>query len=273
MPGRLDEKEPRMSQHWVPPDKAAELIGVSERAVWKRVRAGKMESRTTADGRREVRVGDLPTAVDDIAAALAELREQSEGGIYVTAVAAETKQRLGHAHSLELHRAQRLGLAGWLGVWCLLIAGAIGARYVSEALTERDSMIAADMARIKELRSGLTDAEADAERVRSKLAVELSAVRRDLADARARAAKATADARTQTRLAEILRADRTASAQKALEARMRADKAIADLREAQQRERCLETHLRDLTAPAPTATTKPTTRPTGETEEPDVLSP
>lgn len=262
MPGRLDEKEPTMSQQWVPPDKAAELIGVSERAVWKRVEAGEMDSRTTADGRREILIGDRPTAVDDIATALADLREQSDDGTYVTAVATETKQRLGHAHSLELHRAQRLGLAGWLGVWCLLIAGAIAARYVSEALTERDSVIAADMTRIKELRSDLSGARADAERIRSELVVELSAVRRELADAR-----------TQARLAEILRADREASAQKALQARMRAEKAMADLRAAEQRRHHLEARLRDLTAPAPTATTRPATQPTGETEEPDVLSP
>jgi hypothetical protein len=240
-----------MSEQRVSPPTAAELI----------------------DERRRADADDRPTAVEDIATALAELRKQSDGGAYVTASAAETKQRLGHAHSLELHRAQRLGLAGWLGVWCLLISGAIAARYVSEELAERDSMISADKARIKELRSELSDVRADADEVRSDLVVELSGVRRDLAESQARADRLATDARAQSRLAEILRSDREASAQKTVQARIRADKALADLRAAEQRRDLLEGRLRDLAAPTPTATTRPAKQPTGETEEPDVPSP
>ena len=74
-----------MADQWVSPRRAAELLGISERTVWRRVKADELQSRLDDDGHREIYVQGPVTASDNVSDMLSVVRDQAERQLQIAA--------------------------------------------------------------------------------------------------------------------------------------------------------------------------------------------
>ena len=123
-----------MTDTWVSPLKAAELLGVSERTVWRRIKASELESRADADGRREVRINTPDTSdksSDKHSDTVSVVRDQAERQLQVAATAVGLAEKHSDYHMEALGRSRRIAIAGWAMAFVLLVTIVFGAWYTA----------------------------------------------------------------------------------------------------------------------------------------------
>ena len=128
-----------MADQWISPRRAAEIIGISERTVWRRVKNGELDSRLSDQGHREIRIESPVTPSDNVSDSLSVIRDQSEREIRVAGTTIEATRHLAEVHLQELHRARRVGLVAWLTTAALVATIAAGGIFALRTLdtTER----------------------------------------------------------------------------------------------------------------------------------------
>ena len=164
-----------MANQWVSPKRAAELVGISERTVWRRVKNGELESRLSHQGHREILIISPVTASDNVSDSLSVIRDQSEREIRVAGTTIEATRRLADVHLQELHRARRVGLVAWLTTAALVVSIGAGGYFALRTLdtTERalyvERINATNQAdRLADVTDRLTASEVDLKAERDK---------------------------------------------------------------------------------------------------------
>jgi len=172
---RMSERKNTMTDQWVSPRRAAEIIGVSERTIWRRVKTSELESRLTDQGAREILVGSPVTPSDNVSDSLSVIRDQAEREIQIAATTIDATRRLANVHLQELNRARRVGLAAWLITATLVVSIAAGGYFALRTLdtTERaldaERIHATDQAeRLTDTTDRLTASEVDLKAERDK---------------------------------------------------------------------------------------------------------
>ncbi len=205
-----------MTGTWLSVKEAAVRLEASERTVWRRIKEGRLESRETPEGRRQVCV-EVPLApADTIRDALtvvrdvAEQNEQAAGGMLTLA-----RERAEFAEGIAL-TAKRSSRWAWGAVAAMvvisgIITGIIGWRLSSttttvEHLTDANATTESQLSdaidankaaddRLEAVTAQLVGVKADYDTLAGTAARtrdELSDARKDLADARAAAIEAAA---------------------------------------------------------------------------------
>ena len=148
-----------MADQWVSPGRAAELIGISERTVWRRVKNGELDSRLSDQGHREIRIESPVTPSDNVSDSLSVIRDQSEREIRVAGTTIEATRRLAEVHLQELHRARRVGLVAWLTTAALVAAIAAGGIFALRTLDTTERALDVERAQAVDQAERLTDAK------------------------------------------------------------------------------------------------------------------
>lgn len=218
-----------MADKWVSVSDACQLLEVSERTLYRKIKDGKIESRMTEDGRREVMLsvplsqeelaeGHLKLAsetvdnqlkivatalgstemvskrmqaeLDFVKSELDRVRDQSREEI--DRLQEQTKTHLAFV-SNEMTRARRFGLIGWLiaaGVFLILTIVTVMS---VKALSDRRGELATAKQQTedeKKLASLLSDVLSDKDRQISRLEGEIRSVRSELSDTKLSLTKA-----------------------------------------------------------------------------------
>ncbi len=123
-----------MAKTWLSREAAAAALGVSIRQLQRRIASGRLESRLTADGRREV----LVDAPEDDAGVTGDTRALVLAGSH-----RQLAERIADHAEVETRRARRIGAVAWSVVAIMLVAIIVGVTYgtrlhaQNEALTTR----------------------------------------------------------------------------------------------------------------------------------------
>ena len=146
-----------MADQWVSPRRAAEIIGISERTVWRRVKNSELESRLSDQGHREIRIESPVTPSDNVSDSLSVIRDQSEREIRVAGTTIEATRRLAEVHLQDLQRARRIGLVAWLTTAALVAAIAAGGFYALRTLDTTERALDAERIHATDQAERLTD--------------------------------------------------------------------------------------------------------------------
>ena len=192
---------------WCSTAEAARKLNLSERTVWRRIGAGGLQSRLTADGRREVLL--TPDASSDTASeAVSALDHQAERNLQLAGAAVGQARELALHLQADLRAARRGARIAWSLAAALVIAAAVAAWWTTRTVT------------VKEARADLAEALLAETRARAQA---------EVLDLTGRLAEKAAD---QARLTERL--DRTQD---------RLNQTLLDLAEARADQACLQADL------------------------------
>jgi len=202
-----------MSATWLTIKAAAERLKVSERTVWRRLRAGELETRKTPDGVREVAIESPLTPADNLSDALSVVEQQGERQIQVAGAAVGQARELSKHLTDELHRTRRTARVAWsiaavltigvgVGLWASArLLGALEleqARAASQATTIEQTVdrLAATSERAQALGSQVDALSVERDRLRDAreaLVEQRADALVDLAGAKARTATTSAE--------------------------------------------------------------------------------
>ena len=197
---------------WMTTEEAATALGCSVRTVYRRIDAGKIETRSLPDGTRHVAVprasrNDRQTAalvIDRLEEQAAETRDLARAAVLTgdqLSTVYRDQLRRAETRETEARRGARLA---WASVAVVTVAAIGGGGW---AWSRLDSTRARGMQTEAELRQVADTASRRADDI-ARMEAEAAELREALADVRDELAQATAATRTAERDAELTAADR-----------------------------------------------------------------